>query len=906
MRRAKFLLGLLPSVLWAQNTPVDTTKTKTKEIDEVIITGFQKIEKSKITSSVDVVKMKDIEQKAVASIDQMLQGRVPGLLVTPASGTPGQIAPIRLRGTASLSGPTDPLWVIDGMPLEMGDAPKYDAGKDINELKNYSIAGFNPEDIESITVLKDASATAIYGARAANGVILVTTKSGKKGRMNVNFSASTFVNLRPNFSKLNLMNSNQKVDWELMMASRSDLDNYRKDNGEVARILLANNDWNLFRSGGFSAISAASQREINALRNVNTNWGNLLYRTAINKQYSVSLSGGLDNYAYYASLGYYDEQSTVIGSGFERLNLTFKNDFKINNKIKVGLSIFGTNTKQSSFLSDASGNITPTYYSRSANPYLRPKDENGNYVYDPNVNYMDGDARIPYNYMEEKDNTRYDLNTKSLRGILNLDYKIFKFLEFRSQLGIQYENQKTEKYATEQTYFLRKRRDASKITSGGTTTYIIPKGDYYNISNGNSFEYNFKNILEFSKKINRHDVNLLVGSEIRETKYTSVNSQMYGYNPRQRTSIPLNIPNSEMRNANYLPVVDTDVPNAYVSFFGTASYTFANRYTFFGSVRYDGTNFFGAETNKRWNPIWAASVAWNVKNENFLKNNKTISMFKIRSSYGLQGNIDRNTSPFFTGRYSTAKILNQTENTINDEGAPNSLLRWEKTRTVDVGLDFGLFNNRINFNLDFYHRKGTDLMAVKQLPLETGFNQVNVNWAEVTNKGFEFSLSTINIDRGKFRWSTTFNIAANRSNIDQIHDGLSNFYPSGKGYPINAVFGLRSAGLDANGLPQFYDRNGNIVSTIDFYKISDPWGVGYIESEYLANGNFRDLYTYIGDRDPKFYGGITNTFDIGNWDLTISAAFNINLQQWIEDRIILRIFLMLGHLIIPIPLFREL
>ena len=598
MRRAKFLLGLLPSVLWAQNTPVDTAKTKIKEIDEVIITGFQKIEKSKITSSVDVVKMKDIEQKAVASIDQMLQGRVPGLLVTPASGTPGQIAPIRLRGTASLSGPTDPLWVIDGMPLEMGDAPKYDAGKDINDLKNYSIAGFNPEDIESITVLKDASATAIYGARAANGVILVTTKSGKKGRMNVNFSASTFVNLRPNFSKLNLMNSNQKVDWELMMASRSDLDNYRKDNGEVARILLANNDWNLFRSGGFSAISAASQREINALRNINTNWGNLLYRTAINKQYSVSLSGGLDNYAYYASLGYYDEQSTVIGSGFERLNLTFKNDFKINNKIKVGLSIFGTNTKQSSFLSDASGNITPTYYSRSANPYLRPKDENGNYVYDPNVNYMDGDARIPYNYMEEKDNTRYDLNTKSLRGILNLDYKIFKFLEFRSQLGVQYENQKTEKYATEQTYFLRKRRDASKITSGGTTTYIIPKGDYYNISNGNSFEYNFKNILEFSKKINQHDVNLLVGSEIRETKYTSVNSQMYGYNPRQKTSIPLNIPNSEIRNANYLPVVDTEVSNAYASFFGTASYTFANRYTFFGSVRYDGTNFFGAETNK--------------------------------------------------------------------------------------------------------------------------------------------------------------------------------------------------------------------------------------------------------------------------------------------------------------------
>ncbi|AZZ58181.1 SusC/RagA family TonB-linked outer membrane protein [Riemerella anatipestifer] len=874
--KTKLLLTLLPGVFFAQNTITDTVQNKERKIEEVVLTGFQKIEKSKLTSSVGVVKMKSIEQKATASVDQMLQGKVAGVMITPASGTPGQIAPVRVRGTASLSGSTDPLWVVDGMPLEGNQAPAYNVGQDINELKNYSIAGFNPEDIEDITVLKDASATAIYGARAANGVILVTTKSGKKGRMSINFSSNTFVSLRPDFSRLNLMNASQKVDMELMMAERADLDNYRKDNGAVSRILTTNNDWDSFRNGGFSALSPLSQKQINELRNTNTNWGNLLYRNVVNQQQAVSITGGLDNYSYYASFGYYDEKSTVIGSGFNRFNLTLKNNYKVSDKLNLGLSIFGTSTKQTSFLSDSGSYTTPTYYSRTANPYLAPRDANGNYIYDRDINYVESfsgnDTRIPYNYIEERENTRYSLANKSLRTILDVNYKIIKDLEYRSQFGLLIGTGETERYASAETYLMR-RRIAESIQSA-TNTSFLPNGDYFQRTNSNDFEYNFRNILEYSPRFVNHDLNVLAGSEIRRTRYYDMMSQMYGYNPKTKTSVPVNLPDSQATSPIYTPNRDTEVENSFASFFGTLSYTYAKKYTFFGSVRYDGTNFFGAETNKRWNPIWAASVAWNVKNENFLKDNATISMFKLRGSYGLQGNIDRGTSPYFRGTYGNTRILNTAETTIVHDGAPNPLLRWERTATKDVGLDFGLWNNRVNFTLDLYERKGTDIMGVKELPLETGFSLSNVNWASLTNRGFEFSLITNNINTNKFKWTTTFNISANRSNIDEVNDGRYTFLPSGKGYPVNAVFGIKTAGLDANGLPLFYDKSGNVVSAVDFYKISDPWGIGYVASEY-SQDQMKNWFSYLGDRDPKYFGGITNTFNIGNWDLNIAASFNI-------------------------------
>lgn len=588
--KTKLFFVFLPAAVYFSQEKDSTIKEK--QIEEVILTGFQKIEKSKITSSVSTVKMRDIEQKATASVDQMLQGKISGVRITPQSGTPGQVAPIRIRGTASLSGPVDPLWVVDGVPLEGNEAPDYNAGEDINLLKNYSIAGINPDDIESITVLKDASATAIYGARAANGVILVTTKKGRKGQVRVNLSSNTFVSFRPDFDRLNLLNSDQKVDLELAMASRTDIP-YRQSNGTVARILNTNGDWNAYQSGGFSAISPLSQQQINSLRNINTRWGNLLFQNAINNQHTLSLSGGSNSHRYYASFGYFDEKSAVIGDSYTRYNITVKNDFEISPKFDVSLGIFGTQTNQKSFLSDSGSYTSPAFYSRTANPYLRPFDANGNYIYDYDINYVErlsGDEiRIPYNYLEERNNTNYKMVTQSIKAILDADYRILKPLKYRLQLGLQFDNSETERYASQNTYFLRKLRENS--ISGGN--YIIPLGDYYNTVNDRTFSYNLKNILEYSPRIGKHDFNFLLGSEINRTENRGQRNQMYGYNVNSKTSVPLNIPASEINNAKYLPVKDYENINAFASFFGTASYTYDNKYTLFGSVRYDGTNILG-------------------------------------------------------------------------------------------------------------------------------------------------------------------------------------------------------------------------------------------------------------------------------------------------------------------------
>lgn len=246
--------------------------------------------------------MADIEQTGVASVDQMLAGQIAGVAVTTPTGAPGGPAKIRIRGTASLNGPQDPLWVIDGMPLEGNNVPNFNDKDNIDQLQNFSIAGLNPDDILDITILKDASATAIYGARAANGVIVITTKKGKKGAMKVNFTANTFVNERPQFSKLNLMNASEKVDLELMLAGRSDIDNARSRQGEVARILNRNNELDAYRNGGFGSLSQESQNAINRLRLVDTDWGKELYRPTFNKQYGLSLSGGGDHSDYYFSL----------------------------------------------------------------------------------------------------------------------------------------------------------------------------------------------------------------------------------------------------------------------------------------------------------------------------------------------------------------------------------------------------------------------------------------------------------------------------------------------------------------------------------------------------------------------------------------------------------------------------
>ncbi|MCL7764021.1 SusC/RagA family TonB-linked outer membrane protein [Polaribacter sp. Z014] len=844
-------------------------KETAERLDEVVLTGYQKIEKRKITSSYTKVEMTDINQAGVASVDQMLVGQLSGVSIQPISGAPGAPSKISIRGAATLNGSSDPLWVLDGIPLEGNDIPQDFRDKDnIDNLQSYPIAGLNPEDIESITVLKDASATSIYGARAANGVIVITSKNGKKGAMRINVNANVFVTQKPDFSKLNLMNSSQKVDFELLLASRSDL-KYQQDRGEVARILNSYGEYNNFRDNGFGSISSDAQNDINNLKNTNTNWGDELYEMAINQQYGVSLSGGSENNDYYFSTGIFDEKGTTKGTGQKRFNITLKDNFKVNEKLKVGVALFGSQTTTSSYITGADAYTNPSNYSRNANPYLKVKNADGNYMYDPDL-VERSDLNLDYNILEERENTNYELISSSLKAIFDVGYKVNKDIHVTTQLGLQLDFDKTEKYSAEDSYYTRKYEQRSEYASSTGTSYYMPKGGIIQNWNADVFQYNWKTTANYNTSFNDvHELDVMLGTEFRRNKRTQIHTKGFGYNANTLTSVAIADERS-LTNSLFDPYQKTLSENAYASFFGTASYTYDKKYTAFTSLRYDGSNLFGVNPKYRYLPIWSFAGSWNVYKEDFMYNVDFVTDLKLRASYGVQGNIDKSTSPFVVGEYYTESILpGVSEETIRALNAPNGNLRWEKTVSSNVGLDVGLLNNKIYISGDYYARKSTDLIGLRSVPLESGYNFINTNWATVSNKGFELAINTTNINTPNFKWTSGLNISHNKSIVDNIEIREEDFKPSLKGYSVNAIFAIKTAGLDSNGLPLFW-KDGKKVSAVDFYNLEAG-----TNGSQLTREEHRNLYSYVGDGTPKFSGGFRNSFKYKQFDLRVLTNFNI-------------------------------
>lgn len=645
--------------------------------------------------------------------------------------------------------------------------------------------------------------------------------------MKVNFTTNTFVNERPQFSKLNLMNASEKVDFELMLAGRSDISNVRSGQGEIARILTTSNELDAYRAGGFNALSAESQNAINRLRTTTTDWGKELYRPTFNQQYGLSLSGGNDHSDYYFSLGYYNEEGTTIGTGFERYNITLKNNFQLADKLTAGVALFGTQSKKTSFISDADASVNPATYSRNANPYLQPYKEDGSFQYDPDIDGT-GSAYIPFNFLEERQNTKYALDNQSLKAVFDLNYQVLDDFKLTSQLGIQIENNDTEKFIGQETYNTRKFREGTRYYDRDSKTfkYFLPDGGIIENFSDNYFQYNWKTQATYNAIFNDlHEIDIMAGMEVRKEERKQIQSKGFGYDPLTLTTKPILFPegNADATQKKYETYKRGKNENAYASFFATASYTYDRKYTVFGSVRYDGSNLFGVDPKYKYLPLWAISGSWLVSNESFMGNIDFINNFRLRASYGLQGNIDRTTSPFVIGEYSTSSILpGYPENTIQVTNLPNGTLRWEKTTNTNVGFDLGLFNNRIAIEFDAYNRKSTDLIGLRAMPFESGFEFTNMNWAQVTNKGYEISLTTRNIRTPEFSWSTTFNFAHNKSRVDRIQVNDGEYLPSREGRAVNAVFVLKTAGLDDKGNLMFW-QDGEKVSTKEFFKLYDAW-----------------------------------------------------------------------------------
>ena len=862
------------------NFTIYLSATESK-MDAVVVTGYQRIEKRKLTSSIANVKMADIARDGVASVDEMLSGSIAGLTSTPTTGAPGGASKVKIRSTVTLNGNTDPLWVLDGMPLEGNDIPSdWSSKENVDNLYNMSIAGLNPADIEDITVLKDAAATAIYGARAANGVIIITTKKGRRNQATrVNVSASLFVTDRPNLDKLNLMNASQKVDLELALAANGRL-NYLSGMGGVARILDQAGERAALVGGGFSALSPETQSAINALRKNGTDWGKEIYQVALNQQYSISISGGGNKASYYFSGGYYNEQGTTVGTGFERLNLTLKTDYDLLKNLRFGTSVFVGQNKNDSYVSDTDVFTNPSRYTRTVNPYLNAYNPDGSYLYDPDMTARQRDSDVlDYNYFEERNNTEYTLKTRSIKTIFDLDYQPVKGLRLYTQFGLQVDNSMTEKMAQENSYFTRKYARNSVVDG----VRYMPEGGVIQNWNSDMSQYNWKAQIEYSGTFaKKHELDLMAGMEMRGTTNTTIHTKGFGYDHKTMVTEPMPIPSGDagerLANSSYFKQYQKSFyENRYLSYFFTGSYTYDNRYTIFGSMRYDGTNLFGVDPKYKFNPMWSISGAWSVNHEKFLRDAKWLDNLRLRASYGAQGNIDRSTSPYILGTWTTRNVGGSFEDAIFVASPPTQNLRWETPYTWNAALDFAALENRIGFTFEIYGRNSKNLITTRTIPQETGFTSTSSNFGEMSSKGIEFTLNTVNVRTRDFRWETSINIAHNTDRVDKVHIDENSYTPSKEGYSSSAVFAYKTAGLDEYGIPMFW-KDGQKVSLREFTdfrldKTDYGFFVLYDPQVSTSQSAIRNNLSYIGSQNPNITGGFNNRFYYKNFDLSVSCNF---------------------------------
>ena len=845
-------------------------------LDAVVVTGYQTVERRKLTAAVGKLNISDETIGAVKSIDQALAGQIAGLSVTSTSGAPGAPAKIRIRGTSSLNGTQDPLWVLDGIPLEGTDVPQSNVLNDVSNIQQSSIAGLNPADIENITVLKDAAATAIYGARAANGVIVITTKKGKVGKPVINFSSKFTYMPTLSTNRLNMLNSQEKVDLELELL-RSNFA-YGDNKGGVSKIISGYGLTDAYKKGGWGALTPEAQTDISRLRNTETDWGDILFRDAFNQEYSLSLSGGNERVTYYTSIGYYQENGNVKGVGLDRLNIVAKTSYKVNRMLKFGVSLFVNRRNNKTYLTDTYGLVNPVYYSRKANPYYQPFDANGNYVYDFDVQ-NNSDTDLGFNIFEERKNTSNEETINALSSIFDAELRFNDKLKFTTQLGLQLDKASKEQIADKESFSMRIIRKNSKYwdSASQSNKYFIPDGGVHKAYENTNSQITWKAMGEYRDSFNDiHELEVMVGTELRKTWYETLFSAGYGFDRQTLTTKPVVFPDED--RARQFPLHQkTYKENAYVSFFSTASYSLMNRYTFGGSIRFDGSDLFGVDKKYRYLPLYSVSGLWRLSNEPFMQGTrKWMDNLAFRVSYGIQGNIDKNTSPFLLGKYIVDNILpGGSEHMIDINSAPNKKLRWEKTQSVNVGLDFSVLNQAINLSVDYYYRKGTDLIGKQMLPLETGFVSTNINWASMVNKGGEVSLSTRNVATKNFSWYTNLNFAYNNNKVLREAIPEAQTIPGREGYPVDAIFAIKTAGLDEEGYPLFYDKEGKKVTLKELYRLQDPFGLGFTVNSDVTPAEERSFYSYIGSQDTPYTGGLINTFSYKNWELTANLSFNL-------------------------------
>jgi TonB-dependent starch-binding outer membrane protein SusC len=776
-------------------------KVDNKALDEVVVVGYGTVKKSDLTGSVAKVGEANIKATPIVSLDRAMQGRAAGVLVTQNSARPGGSSTIRIRGTGSVNAGNEPLYVIDGFPTG-------------------NLNSINPTDIESIEILKDASATAIYGSRGSNGVVMVTTKRGKTGQSSIDYES--YYGVQSVRKTIPLLNAQQYADF---------INEARVNGGGKA-----------YFDG-----SSVSQPLPSSLGD-GTNWQNEVFQNASIQNHQLSISGGETKTRYSISGSYYDQKGIILNSYFKRYTLKANLDREVTNHLKVGVSIQGAFTKSNSSRTetDGGGNSGVTNAALNFAPTFPILNNAGTYYRDLstlNGNLVDNPVGLANEVTDEFMNTR-------LLSNLFADFKIIEGLNFRTSWGADLYNTKSNFYATR----------LIGLGAGTNGNAAISTGQFLNWLN--------ENTLTYSKTIrDKHSIAALAG-------YTT-----QGYHNETLGASAINF-NDDFASFNNLSAGATlQTPSsgandwALISYLARINYGFSNRYLLTLTARKDGSSRFGP--NNKFGFFPSGAVAWRLINEKFMERQKLFTDLKLRASYGLTGNQEIGDYRYLSSISVASYPFGGANAALKIGGVPNGIsnldLSWEKNAQFDAGIDVGLLNNRIQITTDYYIKTTSDLLFNVNVPQTTGFSTSLRNIGQVENKGLEIGINTVNIDKGDFQWNSEFNIAFNKNKILALdgrpeftagegsgHLQVSNTILMKVGEPLGNFYGRKVGGV-------FQNQSEIDAST---QKTAKPGDFRYVDLN--ADGIINDLdRTVIGNGNPKFFGGLNNTFTFKGVELNL-------------------------------------
>ena len=802
-------VGMVTREVPVQDVMKVVLNTAQTELDEVMVVAYGTAKKSSFTGSAKAVSSEDIVAGSKESLDKALSGKMSGVRVTSNTGDPGAPGDINIRGVGSISASKSPLYVIDGVPVK-SDADMAYYGKQSSLLSS-----LNPDDIESMTVLKDAAAASLYGSRAANGVIIITTKSGKKGKTKVSYNGEV------GWSNMAVKQFEPMNATELLQYGKEALSNYYILRGEAANREQAYSIIDRDGDLGFFFNDPSGK--------TNTNWRDEVYRSAVTHNHQLAVNGGNDRTQFYVGLGYNNAEGIVIGSDFERFTGRVNLNHQVNDWLTLGAKQMIAFTTQNGFRDQQNqkqgiGTSSPLSLVFSADPTAPVKNADGTY----NEDACWGAASNPHLMLGQGE----WIKSKVMRSLSNLDLSV-KFSDqvtFKTVFGYDYIDTKHFEYWS------------PNSVNGAAIGGLGSRYSYENRNLTSSSTLRYANTWD-----DVHNFDILGGFEVTEDELTAIYAVAKQYSTDK---LP------ELGNGQPDGASSEVLGSGIVSYLGNANYNYDNKYYLSGSFRRDGSSRLGADS--RWANFWSVSAAWRVSGEGFLQDNELFSDVKLRFSYGTNGNLPgayyANQALYaFSGGYGPSPAIYWSQ-------PGNQKLGWEKSKNMNVGFDWNILN-RVNLTVEYYNKTTTDLLFEVPSSIVTGFTSNWSNLGKLRNSGLEIEVSSQNIKTDNFSWNTNFNLTYQKATIKELPDGKDIEYGDG-----NMYLHREGESMYTYYLPEWKGVNPE-TGLGEFWKDPNDHSKGVVNNYSEAGKGV------VGKAIPDVTGGLTNTFNYRDFDLSFLITY---------------------------------